>query len=604
MQTLPDGSSYAWTVDWGRTSPGSLSVYGTGVYDLATYDGAATIGWNAAAGFTLSVSTRRGKDAFGKRYRTGTAQVVLDNSNGRWSGDEAGFAPGDFVRMQATVAPSGAPGVTVGTFYGRVDSSTDKVRGGVDTTNVRVVGLFADWAGLDFDAVTPVGAGELSDARMERIFDYYLFDWDAVTEYGTPTNTMQATELAQPALQNGQITMDSEGGDFAELPDGTFMLGYRDWLTEATHATVVQWNLGGIGIGITQAQPSRELQLVVNDATVSNTGGVAQNSTDDVSITRFGTRTTRRLDLIGSTDAQALFLARRFTTNLAEVRPRVRSVTVMAVDEESATFCQTVKFGDLCEVAVQSINSWGSTYLAHCIGVEHAHSGTTWTTTIRLDDAFVENTDGAYDPFAYSSGYQLGPTVDSVYAFSAAASTSIETTNYEDTYVDAGFVMSCTFSASALGDAVIAGLWGDARRFALTISATEIKFEQYKTDNTQIEIVSSITPVVDTQYRCVLTWVPSTTWSLVVNGTEDTGTPEAALRFGFDEIGLGARLRATRVDFFDGWIADFVLTPTTAQAAEVVLSDTGVGNINGDTWTDQYGTDWDVTGDVIASDTP
>ena len=68
---LPDGSEWAWTVEWARTSESSLSAYDVAEYDTDVYDGSGEdLDWQDASGFTLDLSTRSGKDRFLKRYRT------------------------------------------------------------------------------------------------------------------------------------------------------------------------------------------------------------------------------------------------------------------------------------------------------------------------------------------------------------------------------------------------------------------------------------------------------------------------------------------------------------------------------------------------------
>jgi len=288
---LDDDTTYDFTVEWGRTSLASSSAYDVAVYDTGVYDGAGTIQWNDATGFVNTIATKRGKDQFLKRFRTGTVKLVLDNTNGRWSEENSGFNPGDFVRIRVAVKlpnpdnlPQTVPDLTVWDgvtgrewtshgnlildddalsevwpiFYGRVDSSIDKMFRGVDATEVRLVDLFADLAVFDRAAVAEEGAGDTTRERMERIFAFAGQDFTQVEEFGGEQFTMQATTLAQPALNLLQITMDSAGGDFWALPGRGFGIGYTDWLTAAERSVNVQWSLGG-ALGIEDANPSRQL---------------------------------------------------------------------------------------------------------------------------------------------------------------------------------------------------------------------------------------------------------------------------------------------------------------------------------------------------------
>ena len=448
MPLLPDGSSWSWRVEWARTSEASLAAYDVSEYDTAVYDGAGgDLDWQDASGFTLSLSTRAGKDRFLKRYRTASGKLVLDNSNGRWANPGAGFRPGDFVRLTATVAPvnesppildpipdlttwdddTGREWTSHGSlvltteavlaidyrrFYGRVGDLGFKVKSGRDIITVTLIGLFADWAVIDLDAVAPIGAGEGTQARMNRIFDAAGFDFATVTEFGVPVGTMQATTLAQPMLNTAQVTMDSEGGDFFEVGDGTFGIGYQNWLVEAPDSTAIQFGFGGGSIGMIDATPSATIQVLVNDATFSNVGGTEQKASDASSIARYGHRTTSRLDLIADSDLQAQTLATRAVNQLANVRLRVNQLTIDIDDFDAATMGGAIKFGDLVLVLVESIHGWSAAFTSHIVGVSHTSTETTWRVALTLDDAFIENVDGDHSSAEFNTAFSLGtPTM-------------------------------------------------------------------------------------------------------------------------------------------------------------------------------------------------
>ena len=441
---LPDGSEWAWIVEWARTSESSQAAYDVSEYDNAVYDGASEdLDWQDASGFAFGLSTRGGKDRFLKRFRTGSGRITLDNTNGRWANPGAGFRPGDFVRLSVRVTPVDVsppvaepiPDLTTWNddtsrewtshgnlvlntpavlavdyrrFYGRVSDLQFKVRGGIDTVKVNLVGLFADWAVIDLEAVAPVGAGEGTQARMNRIFDAAGFDFTTVVEYGVPVNTMQATTLAAPMLQTAQITMDSEGGDFFENPDGTFGIGYQNWLIEAPDSTAAQYTFGMGGIGMLDALPFATISILINDATFAVVGGTNQNAIDAPSIARYGHRTTRRLDLIAEGDPAAQTLATRAVNQLAELRLRVNQLTIDIDDFDAATMGGAIKFGDLIFVTVESVHGWAAAFQSHVVGVSHITTETTWRVVLTVDDAFVDNVDGAFYFESHSTSFSLG----------------------------------------------------------------------------------------------------------------------------------------------------------------------------------------------------
>jgi len=448
---LADGTTVLWDVKSGRRGASSADVWDTAVWDTASWDGGTNIDFKVIPESLIhSFSINSGKDKFGRRFKASTLTLRVDNTGGVFTPQDSLLQPGDYVALSVLIeTPAGPPdalipdgftwpdgfgntwtnhggktlmddnpGVPVlyPMWYGRVDEATDTVRNGVDITKVICYDVFGELAAVDKDAQAGAGAGEVATTRVTRIGDNASTAFGGVLFSTAPfIETMQATTLAKNALEEMHLTMESEGGDmWADREVGTvaskgkLQLRGRDWLTTDTRSTVVQWFLNGaMNIPIIDAQITREQQLLVNNATVSMSGGVSQNAQDAVSIQRYGDRTTRRLDLVGENDTQAQFLATRFVANLKDIRPRVRQVTVDVIDAKSALFGSQVEHGDLVQVTVQSIHGWSFTAQAHVIGIRFEVVDQTWVIVLRLSDAFIDNVDGAYSS-AYSNAFRLG----------------------------------------------------------------------------------------------------------------------------------------------------------------------------------------------------
>ena len=443
---FPDGSSVQLLVWAGRRSQASTAEYDTAQYDLDVYDGSTQLTWKEYQSQVMAVDIRRGKDAFLKRFRTGTAKIELDNATGQFT--TGAFLPGDYVWIQVLRStPAGPPPTPIpdGTqwqdmtgriwtvngdgavlagdpatvtthslFYGRVNYAEDIVRGGVDITRVRCTDLQADLALLDRPAQTAQGAGETTSERMQRIIGNAGQGF-SVSQLWPTVATMQATTLAGQSLSEAQLTMDSEGGDMwlDTEPNfnngGTVVYAGRDWLVEAPRSTSLQWNLGNTtGLPLTDGRLSKARQLIINEATFASVGGTAQTSSDAASIQRYGKQTTRRLDLICEGNTQPAFLATRAVNNLANPRPRVSQATTPVDTAEAAEYGYGVQFGDLTNVYIPSINGWAYAFLSHVVGIEHSWWHDEWNVTVTLDDAFVDNVDGAYSYLKFDDSYSLG----------------------------------------------------------------------------------------------------------------------------------------------------------------------------------------------------
>ena len=440
-----DGSTLDFKVSVGRVSSESGSVWDTAQWNVDDWDGGADVDFSDLSSRVQSMRTRRGKDRFGKRFRTGTAVLVLNNEDGLFSLMDSAFNPGDIVKIEGVFTAGGDPDefpqdipdatvwdgetgrewtahgslvldddlppglpVTFGLFRGRVHSSIDRLRRGVDVTTVVASDGFADLARIDKAAQPDAGAGELSNARVTRVLNNAGQGFDSHAEIGTFFHTMAATDLDKVSLEELQLTMDTEGGDVWMDTTGEVTIAGRDWLTTQLRSTETQWLLGALSVGVEEARPSRSVELMVNDAVYQNVGGVVQTAEDTLSKTRFGTQSRKRIDLLGDLDLNAQFLATRVVANLSAVRPRVREVTMPVVNRDTADLGLGVLFGDLAIVIVSSIHDWGMAFAAHVIGISNSMVDDEWTVTLTLDDAFVDNVDGGFDFEAFSEGFSLG----------------------------------------------------------------------------------------------------------------------------------------------------------------------------------------------------
>jgi len=444
MPTVFGDVSVEWFIETGRRGSASSDVWDTALWDTGVWDGSSTIDFRRVPESQIhSMSISSGKDRFGKRFKASTLTIVLDNTLGVYTNGL--FQPGDYVKFYVErtrdIVDAAIPDGTQWTdvvantwtshgnlqlkstelppapnplFYGRVDSATDVVVNGDDVTRVIVYDVFAELGAINQDAKVSQGAGEELVPRIVRIGDNASPAFGGIGTQGPPSGvTFQATTLAKNALEEMQLTVESEGGDMwahrSTVASGKSLVEvrHRDWLTTNIQSTILWWFLGGTGLPIVDARLTREQQLLVNNATFSNSGGTSQNAIDNASIARYGPRTTRRLDLIAENDSQASFLATRAVTNLKDVRPRIREVTVQVVDDATAKFSATVEFGDLIQTLFESVHGWSFATHAHVVGISHQIFGDTWAVIVNLDDAFVDNVDGAYSS-AYSDAYRLG----------------------------------------------------------------------------------------------------------------------------------------------------------------------------------------------------
>ena len=234
VPVTPGVLSSGWTVELGIGD--AEAVADVGIYDTSLYDSDAVYGSDDPFGYLLDVTglvrqikTKRGRQKFTARFLTGTAQIVLDDTDGFFT-PPAGQAPLGVLPLR----PGRAVRISYGNavvFSGFIDSfDSNQAPSGDITSTVRCVDVFAQFLRNDLLAITDEGAGDTTPQRMRRLLDHFV----GVGEYGfqffgTPFATLQATAMGQNLLQELGITADSEGG-------GVYVSTLGD-----VHATSLSW---------------------------------------------------------------------------------------------------------------------------------------------------------------------------------------------------------------------------------------------------------------------------------------------------------------------------------------------------------------------------
>ncbi|MCW2767161.1 MAG: hypothetical protein JWO11_3120, partial [Nocardioides sp.] len=167
------------------------------------------------------ISTRRGSSRIESpiiRYEAGTATAILNNSDRRFdptnlsgpyvSGGRSQVTPMRPIRIRATWAS-----VTYDIFRGFIDQwDVDWVADVYSEVTVRASDGFKVLRNRKRPAVTPVGVGENTGARVTRILN--SAGWSATDRViATGNSTLQATDLSGDALSELQAATESEIGE-------------------------------------------------------------------------------------------------------------------------------------------------------------------------------------------------------------------------------------------------------------------------------------------------------------------------------------------------------------------------------------------------------
>lgn len=302
--------------------------------------GTGTLGpdlvWTDVAGYVRTFRTQRGSTrAEGPvlRYDAGTATVVLDNRDRRF--DPANL-DGPYVSGGATeVTPMRAmriravwDGSTYDLWRGFADGweFSYKQPSYADVTLTGTDG-FKVLAANDRAAVAATGSGEDAGARVNRILN--SAGWsstDRVVSIGD--TTVQATTLDGPALDELQLTADTEVGELYCDGAGRLVFRNRKGILEDARSNTSQATFGGgSGLRYSDVTPQYDDTGLANVVRITAVDGTEQTVEDATSETAYLVHTYTRSGLIMQTDAEALSYA-GFVKYMAK-DPELRFATIV-----------------------------------------------------------------------------------------------------------------------------------------------------------------------------------------------------------------------------------------------------------------------------------
>lgn len=383
---------------------GTYGVWNSGKWDTATWG--PDVVWTDISAYLRSVTTTRRFDRAVTSWQAGSATIVLDNRDGRFSPDNLS---GPYVSAGVTAIRPWRPlrvritynSVTYALYTGYavdwVESWSQAPTGQGDATvTVPCLDEWARLAGFDGFAQTPVGGGDTSGRRIHRILDNAGHTGTRAVAVGR--TTVQATTLAANAATELKLTADSEGGAVFIDPSGMVVFEDQYALMEQAHSNTIQatWgDNGGAELPYGNVQTAYSGDLIRNLAQYARVGGSQQTAADATSRALYGDRQDARTDLVCETDGQALALATFTVERLKQPERRIVQITIPPRNSPATLFPQVLgrQVRDLVRVIRRPAGGATITRDCHIAGILHAFDVTgQWTTTFELSSATVYQT--------------------------------------------------------------------------------------------------------------------------------------------------------------------------------------------------------------------
>ena len=254
-----------------------------------------------------------------------------------WLADRSRLQAGTPIRVFAEVLDDTGTGVVhEDLFIGTTDRWTSPIQKDPGDRQVRITasGAIKNYAAQDYAEAAPVGAGDTTAQRLERIRTYFDLD-GALEQVGAASSvTLQATTLAQSAWEMLNRTIDDELGYLHVLPDGTLRWWTRNVWTAPTPLPVVTVGcMHGVDAFdiVTDVPLSAAGDLLRNAVYASRSGGTQQVAKSATSIAAHGgiESALSRTDLGLADDAQVGGWAQELVTLFAFPEPGPIAVTMV-----------------------------------------------------------------------------------------------------------------------------------------------------------------------------------------------------------------------------------------------------------------------------------
>lgn len=335
------------------------------------------------------VAIRRGRNRITSKFEFGSAEVVLYDQNGDWNPmNPAGAYYPNLVPLRQIIIYATYLDVDYYLFSGFITNYDTGFRLGnedLSTVSLRCVDGFKLLAGSAITTVAGAGAGQLSGARVDAFLD--AVEWPvSLRNIDTGQSTLQADPgTSRNVLEALQTVENSEfGGIFM---DGESRVNFvdRDSLITRPATSLYSFNDDGTDISYTNAVVAFDDTTLINDVTVTRSGGTAQNVFDQPSIDKYFLHSGNRTGILVQTDTEALNQAKGILATRKDPEVRIDSIQLNLYDDTNPNKPLAGVDIELLDGVTVTKTMPGSTTVTQpslVNGIHHDITKSSWNTTL------------------------------------------------------------------------------------------------------------------------------------------------------------------------------------------------------------------------------
>jgi hypothetical protein len=282
------------------------------------------------------VGIRRGRNRITSKFEPGTADVVLYDQNGDWNpaNPNSAYYP-NLVPLRQIIIYATYAGVDYFLFSGFISKYDTGFRQGnedLSTVTLRCVDGFKLLAGSAVDTIPGSGV-QLSGARVNAILD--AIEWPiSLRDIDAGDSTLQADPGgSRNTLEALQTVENSEFGGIFLDAEGKINFVSRNNLITIPATSLYDFSDTGVDISYTNAVVAFDDTTLINDVTVTRSGGTAQNAYDQASIDKYFLHSGTRSGILVQTDTEALNQAKGILATRKDPEVRIDSIQLNLYDD-------------------------------------------------------------------------------------------------------------------------------------------------------------------------------------------------------------------------------------------------------------------------------
>ena len=338
------------------------------------------------------ISIRRGYNLLQDQFQAGTATIRVYDPTGAWNPQNPSSPYYGKLLPLRKMRVLG-DGVYLFSGYTTAYNYTYPKDQDIGFVDIECSDAFRLFNMANVTSVTGSSAGQTTGARIDDILD--TVSWPTSMR---DVNTGDSTVLADPgsartslsAIKNVEF---SEQGAFYVSAVGNAVFDERSFIISKSGQNPTTFANDGSGIGYKNIVFAFDDKLIINQASITRTGGTAQTASNAASITKYFPHSINYSDLVVQTDAEALNIARTYVATRADTTIRIDAITLdLNTPSYTAGISAALNLDFFDTMAILNVAQDGTTIqkTLQCMGIQHEITPNSWNTTFTTSEPIVE----------------------------------------------------------------------------------------------------------------------------------------------------------------------------------------------------------------------